>query len=122
MLAQIPKIFESSFPAGEGLQVGDTIQYRGISVGEVTYVDLSDDIDSVWVGARLVGSARALARQGTQFWIERPRIALTEIRGLETLLGGRYIAIEPSTAESAAASEFVGMPEPPPLPRRDGSL
>lgn len=110
------------FPAGEGLQVGDTIQYRGISVGEVTYVDLSEDISSVWVGARLVGSARALARQGTQFWIERPRLALTEIRGLETLLGGRYIAIEPSIAESPAASEFVGLPEPPPLPRRDGSL
>ena len=110
------------FPAGEGLQVGDTIQYRGISVGEVTYVELSDDIASVWVGARLVGSARSLARQGTQFWIERPRIALTEIRGLETLLGGRYIAIEPSNAESPSASNFVGMPEPPPLPRRDGSL
>ena len=110
------------FPAGEGLEVGDTVRYRGISVGEVTYVELSEPIDSVQVGVRLVGAARSLARQGTQFWIERPRLDLTEIRGLDTLIGGRYIAIQPTTDESSMQTEFVGLAEPPPLPRRDGSL
>ncbi len=110
------------FPAGEGLESGDTVRYRGISVGEVTYVELSESIDTVWVGVRLVGAARALARAGTQFWIERPRIDLTEIRGLETLIGGRYIAIQPTADNAEPQSEFTGLAEPPPLPRRDGSL
>lgn len=116
------KEIKIQFPAGEGLEVGDPIRYRGISVGEVTYVELSEAADSVGVGVRLVGASRQLARAGTQFWIERPRLDLTEIRGLETLLGGRYIAMEPAPEQAPLQGEFVGLAEPPPLPRRDGSL
>lgn len=110
------------FPAGEGLEVGDPIRFRGIAVGEVTYVELQPNLASIAVGVRLVGAARELARAGTQFWIERPRLDLTEIRGLETLVGGRYIAMQPGSLDSAMATEFIGLAEPPPLPRRDGSL
>ncbi len=110
------------FPAGEGLEVGDPIRFRGIVVGEVTYVELQQSLESISVGVRLVGASRELARAGTQFWIERPRLDLTEIRGLETLLGGRYIAMQPSSLDSPVTTEFIGLAEPPPLPRRDGSL
>jgi paraquat-inducible protein B len=110
------------FPAGEGLEVGDPVRYRGIAVGEVTNVDLSKNAEAVLVGVRLVGSAQAFAQAGTQFWIERPRLEITEIRGLDTLLGGRYLAIQPNTTSSAAQQDFVGLAEPPPLPRRNGSL
>jgi hypothetical protein len=114
------------FPAGEGLQEGDPVRYRGISVGEVTSVELASDAEAVAVGVRLVGASRELARVGTQFWIERPRLDLTEVRGLETLIGGRYIAMQPTTLGSPGnaqvSGEFTGLAEPPPLPRRDGSL
>jgi ABC-type transporter Mla subunit MlaD len=110
------------FPAGEGLEVGDQIRFRGIAVGEVSYVELNDGLESVAVGARLVGASGQLARAGTQFWIERPRLDLTEIRGLETLIGGRYIAMQPTSTTSDLRTEFIGLAEPPPLPRRDGSL
>ncbi|MEO8270844.1 MAG: MlaD family protein, partial [Aureliella sp.] len=114
------------FPAGEGLEEGDPVRYRGISVGEVTSVELASDAGAVAVGVRLVGASRELARVGTQFWIERPRLDLTEVRGLETLIGGRYIAMQPTSLESPDniqhSGEFTGLAEPPPLPRRDGSL
>ncbi len=110
------------FPAGEGLEVGDPVRFRGIAVGEVTFVELNSGLDSISVGVRLVGASRDLARAGTQFWIERPRLDLTEIRGLETLLGGRYIALQPTTGSGAPSNEFVGLAEPPPMPRRDGTL
>jgi paraquat-inducible protein B len=110
------------FPAGEGLEVGDPVRFRGIAVGEVLVVELDNELDSVSVGVRLVGAARDLARSGTQFWIERPRLDLTEVRGLETLIGGRYIAMQPSSQQSQMTTRFVGLAEPPPLPRRDGSL
>ena len=110
------------FPAGEGLEVGDPVKHRGIAVGEVTYVDLNENAEAVLVGVRLVGAAKAFAQAGTQFWIERPRVDLTEIRGLETLLGGRYLAIQPNTTSAEPQREFVGLAEPPPLPRRNGSL
>lgn len=110
------------FPAGEGLAIGDAVRYRGIDVGEVTYVDLADQLESVWVGVRLVGAARQLARRGTQFWIERPRLEISEIRGLETLIGGRYLALEPARGTAPEMHEFVGLGEAPPLARREGSL
>ena len=110
------------FPAGEGLEVGDPVRYRGIAVGEVIEVDLNASAEAVLVGVRLVGAAKAFAQAGTQFWIEKPRLDVTEIRGLETLLGGRYLAIQPDSASSMPQREFVGLAEPPPLPRRNGSL
>ncbi len=110
------------FPAGEGLEVGDPVRYRGIAVGEVTDVDLNSTAEVVMVGVRLVGAAKGFAQAGTQFWIEKPRLDVTEIRGLETLLGGRYLAIQPDSSSSTPQREFVGLAEPPPLPRRNGSL
>lgn len=110
------------FPAGEGLGVGDPVRYRGIAVGEITAVELSESVDSVWVSVRLVGQARTLARVGTQFWIERPRLDLTEIRSLETIVSGRYLAVQPRSSTAPVQTEFIGLGEPPPLPRRDGSL
>lgn len=110
------------FPAGEGLASGDPVRYLGIDVGEVTYVELSDDLHAVWVGVRLVGSAQKLARLGTQFWIERPRLDISEVRGLDTLVAGRYLALEPPLGDTELASSFSGLSEPPPLMRREGSL
>lgn len=110
------------FPAGEGLAVGDPVRYRGIAVGEVTEVELTESLDVVVVRARLVGVAQEFARVGTQFWIERPRLDLTEIRGLETLLGGRYVAVQPTSETANRERDFLGLAEPPPLPRREGCL
>ncbi len=110
------------FPAGEGLSIGDPVRYLGIDVGEVTDVQINDDLTSVIVAIRLVGQAERLARSGTQFWVERPRLDVSEVRGLETLVGGRYIAVEPTRSDSPASQDFVGLAEAPPLSRRPGSL
>lgn len=99
------------FPAGEGLSIGDPVRYLGIDVGEVTDVQINDDLTSVIVAIRLVGQAERLARSGTQFWVERPRLDVSEVRGLETLVGGRYIAVEPTRSDSPASQDFVGLPK-----------
>lgn len=113
---------EIEFPRGEGLQVGDPLQYRGISIGEVTYVELNETASAVVVRARLIGNAKRFARVGTQFWVERPRLDITEVRGLETLLGGRYVAVQPISSETNEQLKFVGLAEPPPLPRQENTL
>jgi paraquat-inducible protein B len=52
-------------------------------------------------------------KEGTQFWIVRPRIGPGGISGLGTLLSGAYVEFDPG--DGPPVSEFVGLPEPPPI-------
>ncbi len=97
------------FGDGHGLQVGDPLRHRGIAVGEVTSVDLNHELSAVTVRVRLVGEAHHLAREGTQFWVERPRVSVAEVRGLDTLVGGRYLAVSPGPDDAKSRTEFEGL-------------
>lgn len=97
------------FREGHGLQVGDPVRHRGIAVGEVTSVDLNHDLSAVSVRVRLSGESHHLAREGTQFWVERPRLSMVEVRGLDTLVGGRYVAVMPGPNDAKRREEFDGL-------------
>ena len=101
------------FQDGRGLQVGDVVKYRGIEVGEATSVTLSPDMQTVDVRVRLTDDAVTLARQGSQFWIERPTIAMSGVRGLDTVVGGRYIAVLPGLGVGDLLQVFDGLEQPP---------
>jgi len=111
------------FRDGRGLQEGDELRHRGIVVGEVSRVELNDQLSGVNVTVRLVASARRLARVGSQFWIERPDVSLTGIRGLETLVGGRYIAVLPGPPDAKPLAKFDGLESAPAATERlEGGL
>ncbi len=111
------------FREGHGLGVGDVLKYRGIDIGEVTSVHLATDLSQVTVAVRLVESASRLARAGSQFWVERPRIQLTEVRGIDTLVSGRYLAVLPGPPEGRPLRVFDGLETPPTLTERtEGGL
>ncbi len=101
------------FHEGHGLQVGDPLRHRGIVVGEVTSVDLNHELSAVAVRVRLVGEAHHLAREGSQFWVERPRLSIAEVRGLDTLVGGRYLAVSPGADDAKSRDEFDGLDAAP---------
>ncbi len=110
------------FQEGFGIAVGSMVKYRGIIVGEVTDVRLAEDLSGVMVDARLMESARPLAARGTVFWVERPTANLQEgVRGLQTLVGGTYLAALPSAHKNnpdgtdSLVTEFVGADVAPPL-------
>lgn len=113
---------ELRFQDGNGLSVGDPIKHRGIVVGEVTAVELNADFSGVVVQARLLGNATSLARAGSQFWIERPTVNAAEIRGLDTLLAGRYIAVHPGSKDAAAQTTFEGLDLAPPAEVPEGGV
>lgn len=98
-----------SFREGRGLQVSDPVRHRGIVVGEVTAVDLNHELSAVSVRVRLSGEAHHLAREGTQFWVEHPRVSMTEIRGLDTLIGGRFLAVIAGPDEAKPRDTFEGL-------------
>ncbi len=111
------------FREAYGLAAGDELRYRGMVVGEVTDVRLAGDLGSVSVTVRLAETATAIARAGSLFWVERPRVGITEIRGLETLVGGRFLAVAPGPSSAEPRREFEGLDEAPAeLDRTEGGL
>jgi paraquat-inducible protein B len=97
------------FLDGHGVSAGDLLKYRGIDVGEVVSVELGADLQQVAVRIDVDKAARGLAREGSQFWIERPVVQLTEVRGLETLLGGTHMAVLPGPPDAKPLREFTGL-------------
>jgi paraquat-inducible protein B len=106
-----PKI-TIKFKNGSGLKIGQTpIKYRGVQVGEVTAVELTEDQQNVLVKARLRRSAASMAREGAVFWIVRPEMGLSNIAALGTVITGPEIAVLPGTGKDQA--EFVGLESSP---------
>jgi len=95
-----------------GLKIGQTpIKYRGVSIGEVTAVELDRNHQYVVVRARLQRSAASIAREDSKFWIVRPEVGIANITGLATIISGPHIEAWPGAGE--VRSEFVGLEVPP---------
>ncbi len=101
------------FPEGFGLKAEDEVRFRGIVVGKVVDVRLSDGMQSVTVQAILVPSAAALAREGTIFWVERPQISIRGVRSIDTMFSGKYLSVSPGPEDAPPVTTFVGEVEPP---------
>jgi paraquat-inducible protein B len=100
------------FRDASGIKVAQTpILYRGVQVGEVKDVRLSEDYRRVEVKARLKRSATAIAREGSVFWIVRPEVGIGNITGLATVLSGPEIQALPGSGEEQ--TEFDGLESAP---------
>ena len=108
------------FADGTGIDAGKTqLQYKGGIVGTVSSVSLKPDLSGVTVRLRLNKSAGALAREGSRFWIARPEIGFSGVRGLDTLLTGVQLRVRPGSG--ALAQHFTGLKKaPPPEPSHEG--
>jgi paraquat-inducible protein B len=83
------------FKIAEGVEAGKTaIKYKDVNIGRVTAVRLSDDYSKVEVTAKIDKSATGLIVEDAKFWIVEPRVTLSGISGLGTLLSGNYIGFE----------------------------
>ena len=80
----------------EGIIAGKTtIKNRSVEVGQVVSVDLSDNLQQVIVKARMKPSVTPLLNTDSQFWVVKPQIGRGGITGLDTLLSGAYIELQP---------------------------
>lgn len=107
-----------TFEDGAGLESGKTkIKYKSIEIGRVKHVEISQDLSHVIVTAELSKQAEPHLTENSRFWVVRPRLGLGGISGLETLVSGAYIAIDPSPGPSAGI--FTGLERPPGVTRED---
>ncbi|NRD73414.1 intermembrane transport protein PqiB [Shewanella sp. VB17] len=80
----------------EGIEVGKTeIKSLNVKVGVITDIKLSQDYDYIIIKARMNNDAERMLKDDSQFWIVKPRIGKGGVSGLETLLSGSYIELQP---------------------------
>jgi len=101
------------FETADGLAAGKTeLKCRSVSIGRVTKIDLSSDMQSVLVTCSLNAGNENLLREGSRFWVVRPRVSAVDISGLGTLLTGVYIEMEPGTG-AKGGRQWLGLETPP---------
>ena len=107
-----------TFEEGGGLEVDKTkIKYKAVEVGTVKSVDLLPDLSGVSVTAELSKKSERHLTENTRFWVVSPRIGLGGISGLETLVSGDYIAIDPRPGPPTL--KFTGLDKPPGVTREE---
>lgn len=80
----------------EGIVAGKTqIKNRSVDVGQVVSVELSTDLKQVMIKARMKPNVTPLLNEGSQFWVVKPQIGRGGVTGLNTLLSGAYIELQP---------------------------
>src|SRR5271170_4277261 len=84
-----------------GIEAGKTlIQYKDVTIGHVTTVQLSDDYRQVLVGAQIDKHAAGLIVEDAKFWVVAPHVSLSGVSGLNTLLSGQYIGFEAGSSKT----------------------
>jgi paraquat-inducible protein B len=111
-----PRVF-IEFGNAQGLTAGKThVSYKDVVVGMVSAVSLSEDRSGVVATVDFTRDARDLLKDDTRFWIVRPQIGAEGISGIETLLSGVYIALDPGSI-GEAQTHYKGMDEAPMVTR-----
>ncbi|WP_024553986.1 intermembrane transport protein PqiB [Franconibacter helveticus 513] len=82
----------------EGIEGGKTaIKSRSVDVGMVESAVLTDDLHHVEIKARLNPDMEKLLHKDSVFWVVKPQVGREGISGLNTLLSGAYIELQPGT-------------------------
>ena len=107
-----------SFKSAEGIEVGQTrVRYKDVAIGVVTDVKVDHERSKVVVTAQLNrDGASYITQPESRFWVVRPRLAISGVSGLGTLLSGVYIAVDTPSSSSPGARpvyDFEGLEHPP---------
>jgi paraquat-inducible protein B len=102
-----------TFKSADGIQAKKTkVKYKNITIGKVKSVKLSQNFSRVRVTVNLAKMAEQFLSDNTRFWIVRPRLRGVTVSGLDTLLSGAYIAVDPGE-KGTEQLEFIGLDAPP---------
>ncbi|CAG20330.1 PqiB family protein [Photobacterium profundum] len=100
------------FNDAAGLIAGrTTIRYQGLEVGIVRDVNLSEDLKSIYVDADIYPKAVQTLKANTRFWLVKPKASITGISGLDALVSGNYIALQPG--EGKTTKKFTALDTQP---------
>jgi paraquat-inducible protein B len=88
---------------------------RSVPVGIVTKIELAGDLKGVIITADMNRDAARLLGEDSQIWVVRARYSAAGISGLNTLVSGNYLGLQPGVSKNRR-QDFIGLENPPPTP------
>lgn len=102
-----------SLPTAKGMEAGKTpLKYRDVTIGIVDRIEIPDEENQVRVIVSVQQSAEKYLTNTARFWVVAPAIGLEGISGLDTLLSGSYLEIDPGSGGDDQY-EFKGLDTAP---------
>jgi len=102
-----------TFKSAAGIQAGKTlIKYKDIVVGKVTHVSFNENLSKVIVTAQLQKNMTKFLSENSRFWVVQAKLGLGQVQGLDTLLSGVYIVMDPQKGNEAI-KDFNGLDHMP---------
>jgi paraquat-inducible protein B len=99
-----------TFATAEGLTPGQTqLQYKAVDLGTVESIALGHEHRDVIVEIRMNDVGTPFLTDHARFWVVRPSFSAGSISGLQTLVSGDYIAVDPGLA-GGRAGRAAGRP------------
>ncbi len=103
-----------TFATADGLQAGQTqVKYKAVALGTVESIDLAKDNSHVIVKVRMNNVGARFLNSHARYWVERPRLNFADISGIETLVSGAYISVDPGVPGGGYQRSFIGLEQPP---------
>ncbi len=103
-----------AFNSAEGLTAGQTkVRHKAVDLGTVGSIVLTPDMTHVVVHVRMTSEAVPYLTDKARFWVVRPRFTGSNISGLETLISGGFIEMDPGAKGGKRQLEFTGLENPP---------
>jgi len=102
-----------TFKSAAGIQAGKTVlKYKDIVIGKVTNVRFNDNLSEVVVTAKLQKNMEQFLSENTRFWVVQAKLGFGEVQGLDTLLSGVYIVMDPQKG-TQQLKDFDGLEQIP---------
>jgi paraquat-inducible protein B len=102
------------FKTANGITAQETqVKYKSVSLGTVEGVSLASDFTHVLVHVRMNRQGEKVLTDHARFWVVRPRLTPGNISGLDTLISGAYIEVDPGPPGGKEETKFAGLEDPP---------
>ena len=114
-ISQRGPTIQISFKSAAGITAGKSvIKFKDVEVGKVKDIRFNKDLKSVIVTAELSKEMKPYLTDKTRFWVVHARLSADAVEGLDTLLSGAYIGMDPQKGGHPTHT-FQGLQNPPVL-------
>ena len=111
-----------SFKDATGITPGKTpVLFKGNQVGRVKAISLQKDLQGIDLTIEMDRRTAPYLVKDLKFWVEKVEVGADRITGLQTLLSGSFIGVQPGVSTQPARA-FVGLPSRPPVPENAPGL